>query len=252
MKKINNIEDIKLQDVSFSYHGVRKAINNVSMSIKAGMHISIIGANGSGKSTLIKLLLGLYTDYEGNILYNGYSLKELDIDNLRSRISYVPQNIILWRKTVLDNIIYLRGTSEIDYSLIMELIKVVKLDVVFPTIESLDTIIGEAGVDFSGGERQKLALIRALYARPDLLILDEATSNMDIVSEEFFLSALKEILPKTTVIMITHKLTNLQKSDGIALFDCGEMIYYDRFDKLIDDSRFGEYCKILEEQDNGE
>lgn len=95
------------------------------------MHISIIGTNGSGKSTLIKLILGLYENYKGTILYNEYDLKDIDVEVLRSRIAYVPQNIILWRKSVLDNITYLRNNEEINYSLIFELLKIVKLDVLF-------------------------------------------------------------------------------------------------------------------------
>lgn len=91
--------------------------------------------------------------------------------------------------------------------------------------ESLNVIIGDSGVDFSGGERQKLALVRTLYAKPDLLILDEATSNIDVISEDYFLSTLRDVLPETIVISITHKLTNLQKSDGVVLFNNGQMTF---------------------------
>lgn len=251
-KRINRLESIVLKNVSFAYNDEKKAINNVSLSIKKGMHLSIIGANGSGKSTLIKLLLGLYVNYEGDILYNECELKNLDIDDLRNHIAYVPQNIILWRKTVLENIIYLRSKEEVNYNLIFDLIKIVKLDALFPNKESLDVVIGDSGVDFSGGERQKLALLRTLYANPDLLILDEATSNIDIVSEDYFLSTLKEVLPETMVISITHRLTNLQKSDGIALFNGGKMSYFNRFDELKADSQYNTYCRMLEENKDGQ
>lgn len=224
-EKIQRIESVVLKNVTFAYSDEKNAVDHVNLSINKGMHISIIGANGSGKSTLIKLMLGLYENYKGKILYNGYDLKDIDVEALRSRIAYVPQNITLWRKSVLDNIIYLRSNEEIDYSLIFELLKIVKLDTLFFNEESLNVVIGDSGVDFSGGERQKLALVRTLYAKPDLLILDEATSNIDVVSEDYFLSMLREVLPETIVISITHGLANLQKSDGIALFNNGHMTF---------------------------
>lgn len=250
-KKINRIEGIVLENVTFAYGDEKKAVENVNLSIKRGTHISIIGGNGSGKSTLIKLLLGLYDNYKGRILYNEFDLKDLDLEMLRSRIAYVPQNIILWRKSVLDNIIYLRNNEKTDYSLIFKLLKIVKLDKLFSNEASLDVVIGDSGVDFSGGERQKLALLRTLYARPDLLILDEATSNIDVISEEYFFSMLRKVLPDTIVISVTHRLTNLQKSDGIVLFNGGHMTFFNQLDQLKADPQYDTYCRLMEEADDG-
>lgn len=247
-EKIKRIESVVLKNVTFAYSDEKKAVDNVNLSINKGMHISIIGTNGSGKSTLIKLILGLYENYKGTILYNEYDLKDIDVEVLRSRIAYVPQNIILWRKSVLDNIIYLRNNEEINYSLIFELLKIVKLDTLFFNEESLNVIIGDSGVDFSGGERQKLALVRTLYAKPDLLILDEATSNIDVISEDYFLSALRDVLPETIVISITHRLTNLQKCDGVVLFNNGHMTFFDQLDELKADPQYDTYCRLIEEK----
>lgn len=246
--KIKRIESVVLKNVTFAYSDEKKAVDNVNLSINKGMHISIIGTNGSGKSTLIKLILGLYENYKGTILYNEYDLKDIDVEVLRSRIAYVPQNIILWRKSVLDNIIYLRNNEEINYSLIFDLLKIVKLDALFFNEESLNVIIGDSGVDFSGGERQKLALVRTLYAKPDLLILDEATSNIDVVSEDYFLSTLRDVLPETIVISITHRLTNLQKSDGVVLFNNGHMTFFNQLDELKADPQYDTYCRLIEEK----
>ena len=250
-KKINRIEGIVLENVTFAYGDEKKVVENVNLLIKKGTHISIIGGNGSGKSTLIKLLLGLYDNYKGRILYNEFDLKDLDLEMLRSRIAYVPQNIILWRKSVLDNIIYLRNNEKTDYSLIFKLLKIVKLDKLFSNEASLDVVIGDSGVDFSGGERQKLALLRTLYARPDLLILDEATSNIDVISEEYFFSMLRKVLPDTIVISVTHRLTNLQKSDGIVLFNGGHMTFFNQLDQLKADPQYDTYCRLMEEADDG-
>lgn len=247
-KRINKIENVILKNVTFAYNDEKTAVDNVSLSIKKGMHISVIGANGSGKSTLIKLLLGLYLNYKGDILCNDCELRDLDIETFRSRIAYVPQSITVWRKSVLENIIYLRKDEEVDFGLIYDLLKIVKLEGVFPDAEHLNNIVEESGVDFSGGERQKLALIRALYAKPDLLILDEATSNIDIVSEEHILSKLKKVLPETMVVFITHRLTNLQDSDGIALFSNGKMTYFNQFDDFKADPQYDQYHRLLEEQ----
>ncbi|ANW99894.1 lipid A export ATP-binding/permease MsbA [Thermoclostridium stercorarium subsp. thermolacticum DSM 2910] len=201
-KTIDEIENITFKDVTFSYSQSAKVFDKFNFSIHKGDKIQITGENGSGKSTLIRLLLKLYTPDSGTITVNGIDLKEIDRTNLISHISYVPQKSYVFNNTIHANITY--GLKEYDQKYLDELIKGFGLDSVENRLKKEgDGYIGENGSRLSGGEIQKICLVRALLARRKFYILDEATSNLDEESFNYLLNIIKS--SDDTWLVIDHK-----------------------------------------------
>ena len=207
---LEEIDEIKLQNVEFSYKENEGVIRDLNYTIQRGDRILIEGKSGSGKSTLIKLLLGLYRAKKGTIEYNGVNIRELDLQKLRERIGYISQNIFLFNKTLRENLIF--NNTSISDDEIMELVEKCQLAEKVNSLEGkLDELISEKGVNFSGGERQRIALVRALIKEPELIILDEGTSNLDIKLEEEILRIIEEQFAEKIIIRVTHR--NVEDSD---------------------------------------
>ncbi len=218
---------LELQDLSFAYHREDYVLRDINLRINYGDKIALIGANGSGKSSLVHLICRFYDPQHGAIKLDGVDLREMSLDDLRSRIGLVIQQTDLFHDTVMYNIRYgsLDATEE-------QVLRAAKMAHAHEFISSFpdkyDTMVGPRGTRLSGGQRQRIALARAILRDPEILILDEATSQIDNESEKLINEVLTEFSRNRTLIMITHRLNNLYLADRVYELDAGRMVEYDR------------------------
>lgn len=215
---------IAYHQVNFQYpNGSLSALKEVSTTIESGEKVAIIGGPGSGKTTFIKLLLKLYEPNEGKILVDGLEIRQINTENLRRFIGYVPQDVTLIRGSVRDNITMgvhqVSDKQIVDAATISGLIKYVQAHP-----EGFNWQVGERGEYLSGGQRQAVALTRALLLDPPLLIFDEPTSDFDDSTAHHFINNLKTILPNKTLLVVTHKLSILQLVDRLLVFSAGQLV----------------------------
>jgi ATP-binding cassette subfamily B protein/subfamily B ATP-binding cassette protein MsbA len=212
--------EIAFRDVWFSYPGRGGTLQGASLTVSPGEIVALTGENGAGKTTLIRLLLGMYIPQKGSILLDGTIISEIDIQNLRQQIGYVPQRALLFNGSVRENIAYGReGASESAIEKAAALAQA--LDFIKALPEGFDTLIGDQGVRLSGGQRQRVALARALLKEPPILILDEATSMYDLEAEQAFIEACETALAGRTVILITHRPASLALASRILVVEDG-------------------------------
>lgn len=210
---------IDLQDVSFSY-GRGTVLNDVSIEIPAGRITTLVGESGSGKTTVADLILGLFLPSSGRILIDGVDLNRIDMDQWRSSIGYVPQEVLMFNDTIEANITL--GDSSLTREDVMRSLQLADLvDFVESLPDGLDTVVGERGMMISGGQRQRLALARALVHRPQLLVLDEATSALDPATEAEICAAVQRQAGETTVLAITHQKSWVDAADRVYLIERG-------------------------------
>ena len=193
------------------------------------------GASGSGKSTLAKIILGILHPQKGNIIIDNLSIDTNNVNGWKKNVGYVPQNVYLAEKTVTENIAFNIPVEKIDYS---RIIWSAKLAGLHKTVQKsfdngYDTIIGERGQKISGGQIQRIAIARALYNKPQLLIFDEATSALDSTTENDVLNSLVKLKTNITVIIITHRLVTLKKCDNILFIKKGVLVAEGSYDKLL-------------------
>ena len=214
--------EIEFRDVSFSYDGMQQALQNVDLVIELGEHLAVVGPNGGGKSTLINLLCRFYDPQQGDVLLGGVSLRDTSLKELRSRIALVTQQTELFNETVLHNIRYGRwDASEEDVIAAARLARADEFISGFP--EGYRTIVGPNGQRLSGGQRQRIALARAFLRNAEILILDEATSQIDAESERMIHDALADFGRDRTLIMITHRESTLALASRIVRIDHGRL-----------------------------
>lgn len=203
---------LKLNGVSFSYDDL-KVLENIELEIEKGYSYAIVGENGSGKSTLINLVTGLLSPNHGNVFFNGINIHE-DLYEFRKQVGYVHQDTFLLNDSIINNITFGRNSySPIN---IEELLNICEVDT-FMKSNSLDlnTVVGERGNKLSGGQKQKIALCRALCNNPKLLIIDEGTSNIDLDSEMRILKNIKGTFPSLSIILISHRLSTINLADNV-------------------------------------
>ncbi len=220
----DQIMPIKVEEVYFSYGAGDDILKNISMQLEAGRIYVIAGESGSGKSTLARLLEGIYTVDHGRLLINGLDLSGLNLVELRRRIGTVPQQIELFSGSIKDNIAL--GYEEPDTAKIEAICSMLEMDDLISGLPfGFDTLIGEFGLQLSGGQSQLLAVARALYRDPDLLILDEATSAVDAITEEKILKVFKKLRNEgKTILLITHRMKNCLTADEIVVMREGRII----------------------------
>lgn len=233
-EKVPSMGDIILTDVSMYYdtNPNKYAIENLSLTIKAGSKTAVIGTNGSGKSTLINLLLRLYRYNSGNITMNGVEISSLNLDDYRSMFSVVSQDVVLFNGTIKDNLCLYKDFSD---SAIKFAIQASGLEG-FIKEHSLDYVVGERGTALSGGEKQKLSLARAILHDKPILILDEATANTDVYSKKYIHNYLFEATEKT-VIIITHSDEVLQMMDNIVFLENGKVLCHGTYQELLSQNK---------------
>ncbi|MCC6493211.1 MAG: ABC transporter ATP-binding protein [Pirellulales bacterium] len=211
---------IEFRNVTFSYDGANDVLHNVSLVINSGEHLAVVGPNGGGKSTLINLLCRFYDPQQGDVLLDGVSVRDTSLNELRRRIALVSQQTELFNETILHNIRYGRwDASEAEVVAAAELARAHEFITGFP--EGYETVVGANGQRLSGGQRQRIALARAFLRRADILIMDEATSQIDVVSERKIHDALAEYGRDRTLIMITHRESTLALASRIVRIENG-------------------------------
>jgi subfamily B ATP-binding cassette protein MsbA len=215
--------DVVLKGVGYKYAGRNGALTSIDLSIGEGERIALVGASGSGKTTIGMILTKMLTGYTGRIELGGVSLDTISVAEVRNRIVAVPQRISMFTGTIRENILIGRqGISEEQIRNACQTANILEFIDSLP--EGLDTSIGVSGAQVSGGERQRLAIARAVLGEPDILILDEATSDLDSASEVEINSAIREIGRERSVMIIAHRLSSATEADRIYVFDGGRIV----------------------------
>jgi ATP-binding cassette subfamily B protein len=223
---------IVFENVTFGYNRHEPVIKHVSFDVRAGERIGIVGKSGSGKTTLINLVARFYDADEGRVIVDGIDVRELDLDDLRRSVGIVLQEPFLFRGTIYDNLTY--GQHDATPEEVLAAAKAANAhDFIIRHPLGYDTYIGERGAGLSGGERQRISIARALLYDPSILILDEATSNVDTESEQLIQEALVRITAGRTTIAIAHRLSTLKNSDRIIVMDEGRIIEQGTHEELL-------------------
>ena len=225
---------VKTDNLGFSYidskHNKGYSIKNVCLDIDKGSMIGIFGKSGAGKSTLINILLRLLDPDKGGVIYN-FSSRDRHGD---SPISFVPQDIYLLDDTVKSNVAFGIDEQLIDDERVIQCLKDAEIwDYVRKNLKGLNLLVGEKGIRLSGGEKQRIGLARALYTKPEILILDEATNALDYKTENEIFKSIKKLRKKTTVIIISHKISLLDDCDNIFYMENGEVKDVGNLNKLL-------------------
>ena len=239
---------IEFKNVTFSYKNSTPIFSNQNIKISAGSKVGLVGYSGCGKSTFVNLILRLYDVAAGDILIDNQSIKAVSQDSLRHNISIIPQDISLFHRSLMDNIKY----GNVDASE-EDIIKASKQAHCHEFISNLhkgyDTLVGERGIKLSGGQRQRISIARAFLENAPILILDEATSSLDSVTEKYIQDSLHLAIQNRTTIIIAHRLSTLLEMDRILVFKDGEIIEDGSHDKLL--AANGHYAKMWAMQSNG-
>ena len=242
-------KSISLNNVYFSYPNTKKrALKKINISIPAFSKIGIVGITGSGKTTLIDIILGLLDPSQGELIIDGNIINSDNKKSWQKSVGYVPQQIYLTDESVASNIAFIDNVLDIDHVALEEAAKIANLHefIINELPEKYNTFIGEYGVRFSGGQRQRIGIARALYKKPQVLILDEATSSLDTLTEKYIVKELDRLKEKITTIFISHRLTTVKNCDIIFLLENGEIIDQGSYDELKVNSKV--FKKFLEKK----
>lgn len=239
-------KQIIFKNVSFSYPNQERLFNGINLIIPKGKMVALAGKSGAGKTTLIDILVGLYEPESGEVLIDGIPLSKIDMLTWRQRLGVVPQDPFLFNLSIRENLLWgVEKTSEEQIRKACE--KANAAEFIDRLPKGLDTIIGERGVRLSAGQRQRIAIARAILRKPEILILDEATSSLDSYSEALIQKSIDTISQETTVIVIAHRLSTIKASDCIYMLEHGAIIESGSFDQLMK-IRGGEFLKSVELQ----
>ncbi|MBS3949850.1 MAG: ABC transporter ATP-binding protein [Peptococcaceae bacterium] len=237
--------NIEFRDVSFTYDGKEYALKNVSFNIKPGQLVALVGTSGSGKSTVAKLILGLYECSEGNIFFDGVSIKEIPLNRLRKRIGFVPQDPFLFNGSIKENISCgLEKFRDSVVELAAETAEAHSFICLLP--KGFDTPVGDRGLTLSGGERQRICIAREIARNTNVILFDEATSALDAVSESQIRRVFNTSRKDKACFVITHKLSTIQDADIILVFDQGKLVETGTHQTLM--GRGGHYHRLCQEQ----
>lgn len=244
----NEFEKLELKKLSYSYEKRKNIVlEDINLEIKKGEKIAITGLSGAGKSTLIHILLGLINQNKGKIYINNEELNNTNYTSWQKFIGYVPQSIYLLDKSIDENIAFGLTKKEINYSNIEYLLSITKLSNFVKTLpEKNSTKIGERGIQFSGGQQQRIGIARALYRNPDVIILDEATNSLDALTENEIIDSIIKFKKNITIIMITHKPEIIKKFDKIIYLDKGRLEGFAPFENLIKNINFKKMLNLDE------
>jgi ABC-type multidrug transport system fused ATPase/permease subunit len=224
--------DISFENVSFGYNEDKAVINNISFKAPAGSITALVGTSGSGKTTIAGLVATFLNPQSGKITVDGSDMSKLTLDSYRSQLGVVLQDDFLFEGTIEENVLFPRPNSSKEQ--VLNAVKAAHVDEFTDRFEKgLQTVIGERGVKLSGGQRQRVAIARAILADPRILILDEATSNLDTESEAYIQESLKKLMQGRTTFVIAHRLSTIRQADQILVIENGRIQESGTHDELI-------------------
>ncbi|MBR3769076.1 MAG: peptidase domain-containing ABC transporter [Lachnospiraceae bacterium] len=240
--------DIIFDGIKFRYGTRKLVLDDINLHIRQGEKVAFVGESGSGKTTLSKLLLHLYQPEEGNVLINGNNIEDIQMETLREKVAYIPQETFLFCGTIMDNLMLGMDNVTVD-----DAIRASKMAQAHDFINELplryETMLEENGVNLSGGQRQRLAIARAMLKKPDVLILDEATSNLDAITERALDETIHEYCKDITTIFIAHRLSTIKYCDQIFVMEKGKIIENGTHEQL---KRLGgKYAELAAQQSLG-
>ncbi|HKF49774.1 MAG TPA: ABC transporter ATP-binding protein [Terracidiphilus sp.] len=231
-------QSIRFDDVGFSYsneEGEHQILHNIDIEVRAGEVLALVGPSGAGKSTLVNLIPRFFDVTSGRILIDGLDLRDLSLSSLRRQIAQVTQETILFNDTVRNNIAY--GQPDVTFDVVEQAAKnALAHDFILRMPQGYDTVIGEKGFRLSGGEKQRIAIARAILKNAPILILDEATSALDAESEALVQSALANLMEHRTVVVIAHRLSTVRRANRIAVIEAGRITAIGSHDELLNSS----------------
>ena len=232
--KLNIINgNVSFKNVSFSYNGQAEVLNSISFESLNGSVTALIGSSGSGKSTIAGLVMAFLNPTSGQVLIDGIDLSKVDLKSFRSQLGVVLQDDFLYEGTIKENILFSR--PEATEKELLEAVKGAYVNEFTDRLENgLNTVIGERGVKLSGGQRQRISIARALLAKPKIVILDEATSNLDTQSEAFIQKSLAVLMKDRTTFVIAHRLSTIQNADQILVIEDGNIVERGKHKELIE------------------
>lgn len=242
--------EVQFRDVHFSYRAERPILKGVNITIPAGHTVAVVGASGAGKSTLARLLFRFFDVDSGSISIDGQDLRHITQDSLRTAIGVVPQDTVLFNDTLYNNLAYGRPSASAED--VQHAARQAHLDDFISSLpDGYDTKVGERGLKLSGGEKQRVAIARVLLKNPPLLILDEATSSLDSISEQAILDALNQVSHQRTTLVIAHRLSTVRDADTILVMEQGEIVESGSHSELL--AHNGYYARLwLQQQHNDE
>ena len=240
--KLDKIKgDIVFDNVSFSYEEDKEVLHNISFEAPAGSVTALVGSSGSGKSTIAGLAATFLNPVEGKVTLDGIDLSTVNLSSFRSRLGVVLQDDFLYEGTIRENILFARANANEEE--VLEAVKGAYVNEFTDRFEEgLDTVIGERGVKLSGGQRQRISIARALLADPKIIILDEATSNLDTESESYIQKSLRKLMQDRTTFVIAHRLSTIQQADQILVIEDGNIVERGKHAELI--SKKGRYYDL--------
>jgi HlyD family secretion protein len=230
---INHLAQLK--DIHFSYPKTSKpTLNGINISIPSGKVVGLVGPSGSGKSTIVDVILGLITPSEGEILLDGKNLTNQNKRSWQNNLGFVAQRIFLADSTIRENIAFGLAEDQIDDSRVASAASMAQLDEMLDNLPNrLETIVGERGIQLSGGQCQRIGIARALYHDAEVLIMDEATSSLDGISEKKIMQAIHDLSGQKTIILIAHRLNTVKSCDTIYILDNGKVVDEGSYQDLV-------------------
>jgi ATP-binding cassette subfamily C protein len=222
---------VSIDDLYFRYGDNEDVLKGVSLDIKAGEKVALVGASGGGKSTLVQVLLGLYPHQKGQLKFNGVSIEKIGLETVRENVCTVLQHPVIFNGTIRENLSMGNDYLEEEFWSVLDIAQMT--DFVWDLDDDLDTEIGRGGVRLSGGQRQRLAIARMILADPKVVILDEATSALDMETEQNLLEALNAFLQQRTTIIIAHRFSAVRQADRVYVFEDGKISEQGHHDDLI-------------------
>lgn len=248
-ESVGTIKNIQFTDVSFQYQSSdTPALEHIDAGLQAGTTVAFAGPSGSGKTTVIKLLVGLYQPTAGDVFFNNISIKNLDLEKLRSRLGFVSQDTQLFAGTIRENLLFVRPEAS-DEACMQALKSAAATSIVERGGKGLDTVIGEGGLKLSGGEKQRLSIARALLRNPDLIIFDEATSSLDSLTEQEITDTIKGIKkerPNLITVLVAHRLSTIIHADTIFVLAKGKIEERGTHEELL--NKPGLYAALWRQQ----
>jgi len=238
--------NIIMKNLTFSYdQSDRVALRNINVNIEAGTILAIVGKTGSGKTTLINLLTRSFDPPRGSIFIDDVDILEIPLEALRKDIGYIPQETFLFSDTIRENIVY--GVKDVEDSMIIEAAQIAQIhDAIIEFPDEYNTVLGERGINLSGGQKQRLSIARAIIKNPRILLLDDALSAVDTITEERILTELRNVMKNKTCIWISHRISAIQGADKIIVLDDTQIVEEGTHEELI--SIGGIYAELFEMQ----